>query len=135
MIDLSQILNDEIAKIDRWIKQAANERDESATPTESTHDQTRQIANQLFNSLLEEKARLIKLTNIAKHFKTVYTVEDKNAMRYKFMLVPDGLGGKNIEETVLVGESSLLGQKLKGLKEQNIYEINGSIFTVVAIES
>ncbi len=54
MIDLSAILKDKVETVESSIKTAAFERDSSATPMESQHDQSRQIANQLYNSLLEE---------------------------------------------------------------------------------
>lgn len=133
MIDLSRILNEEIEKIDKWIKQAATERDESATPTESTHDQTRQVANQLFNSLLEEKAKLQKLTNVVKRYKKFFVVESKKGETYKFMPVPDGLGGKSLDGTFLVAETSQLGQKLRDLKTHDVYEINGGAYQVTDI--
>lgn len=130
MIDLGQILNDEIMRIDKWIKQAAIERDESATPTESTHDQTRQVANQLFNSLLEEKAKLQKLENVVKKYRNVLEVKKQNGEIFKVMIVPDGLGGKNIDGTLLVGVGSPLGKKLKGLKKNDKYEMNGIIYEI-----
>jgi hypothetical protein len=133
MIDLGQILNGEIMKVDKWIKQAAIERDESATSTESAHDQTRQIANQLFNSLLEEKAKLQKLENVVKKYQNVLEIKKQNGEVFKAMVVPDGLGGKNIDGTLLVGEGSPLGQKLRDLKTYDVYEMNGVSYQVTDI--
>lgn len=125
MIDLRRVIVEDIASLDARIKRVAEERDESATPTESTHDQTRQIANQLYNSLLEERARLMGFLNIAKKYNRVFTVEQK-----KYMIVPDGLGGKLVEDVVLVGEKSPLGLKLKDAKQGDKYEINGVWYLV-----
>lgn len=133
MIDLSTVLSEEIEKIDKWIKQAATERDESATPTESTHDQTRQVANQLFNSLLEEKAKLQRLTNIVKKYHTIYEIQSENNIRIKVMLVPSGLGGKKYEDVLLVAENSPLGEKLSNLTSGDTYQMNDKGFKVITV--
>ncbi|OGD81387.1 hypothetical protein A2572_01135 [Candidatus Collierbacteria bacterium RIFOXYD1_FULL_40_9] len=133
MVDLAIVLKKEIDKIDLWINQAAQERDESATPTESTHDQTRQVANQLFNSLLEERSKLQKLTNIVKRFNRVFEIQKSNGDVFKVMLTPDGLGGKEVDSVLLVGEGSLLGQKLKDLNINDSYEINSIGYKVVGV--
>lgn len=131
MIDLSKVLKDEIDKKEKWIRQAATERDESATPTESAHDQTRQVANQLFNSLLEEKAKLQKLENVVKKYRNILEIKKQNGETFKIMIVPDGLGGKNIEGVMLVGENSPLGKKIKDLKKNDSYEMNSENYKIV----
>lgn len=135
MIDLGKLLAEDIQKLDRQIKQAAHERDESATPTESTHDQTRQIANQLFNSLLEEKAKLQKLKNVAKRFTKVLTIEDENGQISKIMPVPEGLGGKSINGVLLLSDNSLLGQKIRELHAGDSYELNGRNYKIISLDS
>ncbi len=134
MIDLRKILDEDIEKIEKHIRQAAVERDEAATPTESTHDQTRQIANQLYNSLLEERLKLQRLRNVVLKFKKVMVVEKDNGEIFRFMLVPDGLGGRKVEEATLVGENSPLGQKIKDLGVGDKYEINEGVFRIVNVE-
>ncbi len=131
MIDLSKVLKDEIDKKEKWIRQAATERDESATSTESAHDQTRQVANQLFNSLLEEKTKLQKLENVVKKYRNILEIKKQNGEIFKIMIVPDGLGGKNIEGIMLVGENSPLGQRIKDLKKNDSYEMNSENYKIV----
>lgn len=135
MVDLKKVLAEEIEGVDKWIKQSATERDEASTPTESTHDQTRQIANQLFNSLLDERLRLQKLSNIVAKYKEILVMETSAGKKQKFMIVPDGLGGKKVDEVVLVGEGSNLGQKIASLKVGESTDLNGNTYFVIDIET
>ena len=50
------------------------------------------------------------------------------------LLVPEGLGGKEIDGVLLVGETSPLGVKLKGLGIGDCYEINGERYEIVNFE-
>lgn len=134
MIDLSIVLDTEIDKLDKRIKDVAKERDESATPTESTHDQTRQVANQLFNSFLEDRGRLLSLRNVVKKYKKIYLLKnDTDGEEKQIMIVPDGLGGSKVDGVLLVGEKSPLGMAVTQKNADGRISINEKEFTISEI--
>ncbi|KKT46544.1 MAG: hypothetical protein UW35_C0012G0017 [Candidatus Collierbacteria bacterium GW2011_GWF2_44_15] len=61
MINLSDILDQKIAFLEKHLQSAIFERDHSATPMESHSDKSRQIAEQMIDSLNDEKKRLLSL--------------------------------------------------------------------------
>ena len=135
MIDLKGKFEKELLLVEKRIKQAAAERDESATPTESTHDQTRQIANQLYNSLLEERKKLQGLLFEADKFNTV--VEIKNITKgtnQKYLVVPNGLGGTSEGDVVLLSEKTPLAKNLLGRTVGSEFQLNDEILRIEKIE-
>ena len=130
MIDLKQKIEKEIRSVDRQIKQTATERDESATPMESQHDQTRQVANQLYNSLLEERKKLMELRGGLSKYHSVFSMLNTvDGSTRKYFIVPNGLGGTEEEGGTLLSEKTPSG-KIVG----NEFEINGQKLRIKKIE-
>jgi hypothetical protein len=135
MIDLVGILNEKIESVEKNIKQAAFERDNSATPMESQHDQSRQIANQLYNSLLEERKILQLLRKQVGNFHAIYSLENLNSgAQYKFFIVPDGLGGKTVDGVTLISEKTPLSKIIIGKDAGYEYELSEQKFKITKIE-
>lgn len=120
-IDLHQIIRERIEKIESQIGNAAEERNEK-------------VASQLFNSLLEEKKGLYAMLAESRKFSTMYTVKSStSAAETSFFVVPDGLGGMIINDTLLVGVSSPIGQILQTKKIGDTYRFNNYLYKVVGI--
>lgn len=135
MIDLSNILNDKIEAVEVSIKRAAFERDNSATPMESQHDQTRQVANQLYNCLVDEKRSLQLLTRRLCDYHSIYHLKNlEKGVQFRFFIVPDGLGGKTVEGVTLISDKTPLSQIIIDKKEGYQYELNGQNFRIEKIE-
>lgn len=135
MIDLRQKIEKEIRTVEKRIKQAATERDESATPMESKEDQTRQVANQLYNSLLEEKKKLMELKGETAKYHSVYSMLNTvDGTIRKYFIVPNGLGGTEEEGVTLLSEKTPLAKNLLGKIVGNEFEINGQKLRIVKIE-
>ncbi|MFZ3069133.1 MAG: hypothetical protein WA052_02335 [Microgenomates group bacterium] len=136
MIDLSSILNEKIESVENSIKHVAFERDNSATPMESQHDQTRQVANQLYNSLLEEKRSIQQLKRRIGEFQTIYDLLNlSNGTRYRFFIVPDGLGGITIDGITLISEDTPLSKIIIGKEVGFEYELNGHKFKIEKVQN
>lgn len=135
MIDLKQKIEKEIREVEKRIKQAASERDESATPMESAHDQTRQIANQLYNSLLEEKKKLMEIVAGIANYQTIIQIRNLSTdVVLRYLVVPNGLGGTQEEGIVLLSEKTPLAKNLIGRKVGAEFELNGQKLKVEKIE-
>ncbi len=135
MIDLKQKIEKEIRAVDKKIRQAATERDESATSMESQDDQTRQIANQLFNSLLEENKKLMELRGESAKYHSIYTMLNTvDSSTRKYFIVPNGLGGTEEDGVTLLSEKTPLAKNLLGKVAGNEFEINGQKLRIVKIE-
>ncbi len=135
MIDLKQKIRKEIEVIEKRIKFAAIERDESATPMESAHDQTRQIANQLYNSLLEEKKKLMEIMAGIANYQTIIQIRNLSTDTVqRYLVVPNGLGGTQEEGVVLLSEKTPLAKNLIGRKVGAEFELNGQRLKIEKIE-
>lgn len=135
MIDLKKKIEKDLRSVEKQIKQATKERDESATPMESQHDQTRQIANQLYNSLLEERKKLGEMMFIADKFNSVVTILNvSTGMPQKYFIVPNGLGGTSEGDIILLSEKTPLAKTLSGRKPGSEFELNGQKLRIVKIE-
>lgn len=134
MINLEKILKARIEKLDNQIRRAAEERDEASTPNESNHKLTRQISDQLFNSLTDERRLLVLLTPKIRHYKNVYKVEKIGSnVSTNYFVVPDGLGGELFEDTLLVGETSPIGMILATKNGGEEFIFNKTSYVVVDV--
>lgn len=135
MIDLGKIIEKELKILEGRIKQAAAERDESATPTESAHDQTRQIANQLYNSLLEERKKLQELKVVARDYQTIVKILNKESGKsQRYLVVPNGMGGTQEDDVILLSEKTPLAKNISGKKDGAEFDLNGQILRIEKIE-
>ena len=134
MVNLEKILKEKFAKVEERMANAAEERDEASTPNESNHKLTRQISDQLFNTLSDEKHSLRLILPKIKNFKMIFKViKVGGTATTDYMIVPDGLGGILVEGTLLVGESSPIGKILKSKSTGDEYEFNGTTYLVQEI--
>jgi len=131
MIDLLGILNEKIEATEVGVKRAAFERDNSATPMESQHDQTRQVANQLYNCLVDEKRSLQSLKRRLDDFHTIYYLRNLGSgAQFRFFIVPDGLGGKTVAGITLISDNTPLSKIIIGKKAGFQYELNDQNFII-----
>jgi len=131
MINLSDILAQKIASLERHLQSAIFERDHSATPMESHHDKSRQHAEQLIDSLNDEKNKLQILKRKIKNIQpTLFTLSTPVGDK-QFALVPKGLGGEKMGDITLVSEDSPLGEKLIRSKAGEEIILNERSFTIL----
>ena len=133
MINLSDILDQKIAFLEKHLQSAIFERDHSATPMESHSDKSRQIAEQMIDSLNDEKKRLLSLKREIKNVLPVLFTLSTPVGDKQFSLVPKGLGGERTGDITLVSQDSPLGQKLTGSKVGDDIDLNGSTFRILNI--
>lgn len=135
MIKLSNILNEKIESVENSVRRAAFERDNSATPMESQHDQTRQVANQLYNSLIDEKKYFEQLRRKIGEFYLIYHLENLgNGSKYRFFIVPDGLGGITIDGITLISDKTPLSKIIIGKETGFEYEFNGQKYRIEKVQ-
>ncbi|KKS94887.1 MAG: hypothetical protein UW68_C0005G0023 [Candidatus Collierbacteria bacterium GW2011_GWB1_44_6] len=135
MIDLKQKINTDLKAIEKRIRETATERDESATPMESAHDQTRQIANQLYNSLLDERKKLRDLNAGLEKYNQIFSVQNLSEETVKkYFIVPNGLGGAMVDDVILLSEKTPLAKMLGGAPRGKVFELNGQKFRIEKIE-
>ncbi|KKS62437.1 MAG: hypothetical protein UV28_C0003G0019 [Candidatus Collierbacteria bacterium GW2011_GWE2_42_48] len=143
MISIENIINQEIESINKAIDNAKKQRDEAATPMESQHDQTRQHADQLVQALQKNKAELLAIKINVNHqtksvdYATIGSfVETENVdskQRNNFLIVPEGLGGKKIDDIILLGEHAPLAKIISGQKTGYLYAINDTKYVIKKI--
>ena len=112
---------------------------------ESAHDQTRQHADQLVQALKLSKTELLSIK-----IKVLHIVPSPNLINLgslveienlgtkqiiKYLIVPEGLGGKAIEGVVLLGENTPLTKAIFGQKTGYVYEMNRTKFIIKNISS
>ena len=132
MINISAVLNQKLATLEKHLQSAIFERDHSATPMESHSDKSRQLAEQQIDALCDEKNKLIALKNkISKHPLVIYHLSTPSGER-SLALVPEGLGGIIVDETTLVSDQSPLGDFLRHSKAGDKTTINGQIMIVLS---
>src|SRR3989339_1089590 len=122
MINLNQVLKQKHEALDKQIASAKFDRDNAATPSESHSDKTRQLAEQLMLSLMEEKGKLSFLEKTLSSFpvfnqtaqvNTIVTISHSQTENKQYLLVPDGLGGVAIDGITLLSISSPLGKQIQ----------------------
>ncbi len=136
MVSLQTILDERLVALDGQIAIAEFERDHSATPMESHHDKSRQLAEQLIDALRIEKNEVVSLSNIIHNpkYQLVYLLS--TPLREKsIMVVPNGLGGRTFDNITLVSDTSPLGQILANQAEGNSFELNGSEYILKSVHS
>jgi hypothetical protein len=119
MINLQEILEQKLQFLQKQLKSIEEERNTAATPIESRSDQTRSLAEQLHSSLQRQfhSLKLLKsqLSSKSKfnNQADIYTlVTLKSDQIYQtHLLVPEGLGGDRIGQTILLSITSPLAQQ------------------------
>ena len=132
MVDLSHILDQKIANLEKHLQSAIFERDHSATPMESHSDKSRQLAEQIIDSLNDEMKKLRALKSVIhKHLPITFVLSTPSGDR-SFALVPEGLGGKTIDGVTLISEKSPLGTKLISAKTGDKIDLSGQKLIILS---
>lgn len=141
MIDLKKLLSRKIYTIDKQIEEMKHVRDNAATPTESGSDKTRQNAEYLVDSLNDARQQLIllekELNNMpafnnfasANSLVTLRSTDDPKT----YLLVPDGLGGENIDEVFLLSIDTPLAKTFIYQKVGFHFSFNNISFDIISI--
>lgn len=139
MIDLHQVLQDKRDLIDRQLAEAKFTRDHAATPTESASDKTRQNAEQFMDSLSDAKKKL-KLLDLSLNklpsFNNLAALNTLATLRTplgnkEFLLVPEGLGGQNIDGVFLLSVESPLAKSFLNQKQGYTFTFNGGGYQII----
>jgi len=132
MIDLSLILDKKIANLEKHIQTAIFERNNSATPTESHSDKTRQLAEQKIDALNDEKNKLFLLkAKLKSYTPTIFRLSSPQGER-AFALVPEGLGGEVHDGLTFLSENSPLGSKLSRSNAGDKITLSTTEFTILS---
>ncbi len=132
MIDIQSVLDRKLDSVEKHLQNAIFERDHSATPMESHSDKSRQLAEQMIDSLNDEKKRLVGLERNIKNFTPTLFALTTPIGNKQYALVPEGLGGELIGEITLISQESPLGRKLKESKKGEKFSLNGKEFTILS---
>jgi seryl-tRNA synthetase len=117
-------LKKERGKLLKAIKNTKRTRDSAPSAMESQHDTTRNQAEKLVVALEEELKKTDELlSNITSCKLKLFEFQlEKNLI--KAILVPVGMGGKEINGIKLISEGSPLGSMLKNKKPGDDFEFN-----------
>lgn len=117
-MDWKEKIKESLAKeklmLEKLLGAAKFARDNAPTPTESHSDTTRSEQEKLVHAL-EARVKLVDQQMKALDKAEVRYVE-QNGM--KLVLVPEGMGGKKIDDVMLVSVNSPLGAKLMGVDKK-----------------
>lgn len=142
-INLDKLVQNHLHRIDRQIKGEIITRNSSPTPIQSSSDKTRQVAEQMIDSLYQERNKIIaikkKLTNLPKFnqtasLNTFVTLQSKEEKK-TFLLVPEGVGGISVDEVFLLSSKSPLVQNFLGKTLGFKFTFNNSAYEIVSIQS
>ena len=141
-IELKKILKTNIDRIDKQIKEEIITRNSAPTPIQSGSDKTRQVAEQMIDSLHQEKKDLLvikkTLVNLPKFnqnasVNTLVTLHSYGKEKI-FLLVPEGMGGVSVDEVFLLSIKSPLVKKFIGKNLGFKFNFNNSPYKIVSIQ-
>jgi len=123
-INLHKILQTRIKNLDKQIKEEIITRDSAPTPMQSGSDKTRQVAEQMIDSLLQEKKNLLNFKRILDNLPKFNNQASLNTIvslksiveKKTFLLVPEGLGGVIVNGIFLLSINSPLAKKILNQK-------------------
>jgi hypothetical protein len=139
---LRNYFHKELHKLELSIGKEKIIRDSSPSAMESHHDTTRNQTEKLIQALESQYKQLQKLVNSIpnqpSHNKSkflLWKIADLEIASNKLtvLLVPEGLGGKKIENFQSVSENTPLGQVIKGKNEGYKFIINESEGKIIKI--
>ena len=131
-LNFSTILGQKLASLETHRQTAIFERDNSATPTESHSDKTRQLAEQLIDALSDEKKKLLLLKTRIKFYRPTFFHLSSPQGERALALVPEGLGGEVHDGLTFLSENSPLGIKLSRSKAGDKIILNATEFTILS---
>ena len=142
-INLEKIIQDRLSSLDRQIKEEIITRDLAPTPMQSGSDKTRQVAEQMIDSLHQEKKNLLNLKKSLSRFpkfnktatlNSLVTLKSHQAGEKTYLLVPEGLGGSTVNSVFLLSINSLLAQKFLNQKTGFQFNFNDISYQITSIQ-
>lgn len=127
-------LTDKKASLIRAIEKAKDARDNAPSATESHSDTRRSQAEKLVVALEIELNSLQKAEDSIDDIKLVYfemTIYDN---LNKFLLVPSGMGGSELNGIRFISEDTPLGSELKSKNVGDEFDFNGQKIAILKVE-
>ena len=127
-------LEKEKFELAKHLGKADKNRLESPVSTESHSDTTRARYEQLIASL-KEKIKILddQISSISKLTPWKYFEIKSSKGMVKYILAPNGFGGRKIEEVLLVSAGAPIGQKLINISENESFSVNGQDYVVIRV--
>jgi hypothetical protein len=110
--------------------QAKIARDSAPSAMESHSDTTRSEKEELVYALDRDIVAMHAYIKAALEMEPEYLVLTGENSTLKVLLVPAGIGGKMIDDIMLLGMNSPLGQAVAGVKSGDEFEFNGQKWKV-----
>lgn len=116
------------------IKKAKDARDNAPSATESHSDTRRSQAEKLVVALEIELNNIQKIEDNLQDAKLVFFEIMINGNLNKFLLVPNGMGGAELNGVRLLSEDTPLGSELKSKITGDVFDFNGQNITILKVE-
>jgi hypothetical protein len=116
------------------IEKAKDARDNAPSATESHSDTRRSQAEKLVVALEIELNTIQKFEDNIQQVKLVYFEVEINYVLNKFLLVPSGLGGAELNGIRFLSEDTPLGNELKSKNTGDEFDFNGQKLVVSKVE-
>ncbi|MBI5358689.1 hypothetical protein HZB69_03660 [Candidatus Amesbacteria bacterium] len=107
-----QSLESEIIVLNKALETAKVAQREAPSAMESASNTTRSEMERMVTALEIDIDTIKKNIKIMENYKPKYHKVTNNGKTLKIVLVPGGIGGKKIDDVMLVSESSPIGKKL-----------------------
>jgi hypothetical protein len=142
-VSLDKVLEQKLSSLDRQIKEEIIARDSAPTPMQSGSDKTRQVAEQMIDSLHQERKSLLSLKNILKKplvferkasLNTLVTLNSSVGEK-TYLLVPEGLGGHTINDIFLLSVKSPLAKAFLNKKESFMFGFHQTSYQILSIKT
>lgn len=116
------------------ITKAKDARDNAPSATESHSDTRRSQAEKLVVALEIELNNIQKVEDNPQDVKLVYFEVEINYVLNKFLLVPSGMGGAELNGIRLLSEDTPLGNELKSKNTGDEFDFNGQKIKILKVE-
>jgi len=126
--------NDQKERLLKSIERAKEARDNAPGAMESASDTRRSQAERLLTTLEDQLKELDKYTNGVNLSQLSFVEVDINSVPKKFLLVPEGLGGEEIDGVRLLSVDTPLGQSLLNKKQGDRFDFNGQELEILKTE-
>lgn len=116
------------------ITKAKDARDNAPSATESHSDTRRSQAEKLVVALEIELNNIQKVEDNPQDVKLVYFEVEINYVLNKFLLVPSGMGGAELNGIRFLSEDTPLGNELKSKNTGDEFDFNGQKIKILKVE-
>ncbi|MFZ3301902.1 MAG: hypothetical protein WA152_04285 [Microgenomates group bacterium] len=116
------------------IEKAKDARDNAPSATESHSDTRRSQAEKLVVALEIELNNIQKVEDNPQDIKLVYFEMTINSNLNKFLLVPSGMGGAELNGIRFLSEDTPLGSELKSKNTGDEFDFNGQKVAILKVE-